>query len=67
MKMTYDLILSLVMVSCKLNIVSRKGSLHIQQSPLEISSKMSPSTRDAVFYLNYLHIQWLDFYTFLLS
>ena len=65
--MIHDLILSLVMVSCKLNIVSRKGSLHIQQSPLEISSKTSPSARHAIFYLNYLHTQWLDFYTFLLS
>ena len=65
--MIHDLILSLVMVSCKLNIVSRKGSLHNQQSPLEISSKMSPSARHAIFYLNYLHTQWLDFYTFLLS
>ena len=34
MKMIRDLIFSLSMVSCKLNVVPRKDSLHIQQSPL---------------------------------
>ena len=33
--MIYDLIFSFLMVSYKLNAVSRKDSVHIQQSPLE--------------------------------